>query len=159
MDKMLVIIIIFLAVTFTLAGILVMGAVPKIFQTSEKIDQTLVQQYEDHARDQLRLQIINETNHSLLNLENNLMDFIDESTERSIKGAEQRQQIIHSIAKATNGIENLTGQILNLTKSDSEGASEHRNSTNIHHEKLLELGNKIDENIIANMTKKGISPN
>lgn len=56
-DKQLLIIIIFLGVTFSLAGILVMGAVPKIFQSADKINQTqeivnetLLQQHEDQAR-------------------------------------------------------------------------------------------------------------
>lgn len=54
---MLVIIIIFLAVSFLMAGILAMGAIPKIFQSADKINQTQelvnqtqIQLHEDEAR-------------------------------------------------------------------------------------------------------------
>src|SRR5688572_30294034 len=106
MDKQLLIIIIFLVVTISLASLLVMGAVPKIFQTGEQINQTqtLINQtkHEDDARDIQRYLIVNETNNSMNNVEQHLVELINETREdekqaekRSATGAAERKQILN----------------------------------------------------------------
>jgi hypothetical protein len=145
MDKMLVIIIIFLAVTFVFAGILIMGAVPELFKQGEQLDQALIQQHEDEARanqtlheDQARdkqaTQIVKETNKSINVLEHRLTKFINESVNRSITGQIERQAIIDNVlniskqheivAKDHNilqvKVQNITEQIYNLLKEADE---------------------------------------
>ena len=170
---MLVIIIIFLAITFTLAGVLVMGAVPKIFQTGEQVNQTqttlnqthlfLMEQeardnqtkYEDQARlnqtifqiqhedlareiqqqtenterDKQRYLIINETNTSLNRLEDNIMLYINESTERSLQGAQERQKIMD--------------EILNISKQHDKVAKDH----DMISREVGNVTNKVDQNL------------
>jgi hypothetical protein len=50
MDKQLLIIIIFLTISFAFIGIYSMGIIPTIFQTKDIANQTLVQNHEDQAR-------------------------------------------------------------------------------------------------------------
>jgi hypothetical protein len=118
MDKQLLIIIIFLAVTFSLAGILVMGAVPKIFQTGEQVNQTqaslnqtqlfiMQTQHEDQARENQSNKINRETNKSINDLENRLYDFMNLSAKRSEIGAQERQIIINQLQNQTKQIYEL----------------------------------------------------
>ena len=51
MDKMLTIIIIFLAISVFLCRFIIYGSSSKIFQGVDIANQTLVQQYEDKARE------------------------------------------------------------------------------------------------------------
>jgi hypothetical protein len=145
MDKMLAIIIIFLGITFSLAGLLVMGAVPELFKQGDQLDQALIQQHEDEARenqtkhedqardiqyqmenaarDKQRDQIVKETNKSINNLEQRLVKFINESSNRSVAGAVERQLILDNIlnvSKRTDVVvkdhDIIQNQVANQTK-------------------------------------------
>lgn len=138
MDKILAVIIIFIAMMFLMAAVLAMGAVPKIFQTGEKIDQTLIQKHEDEARESQKFQIIQETNKSLnqsmTTLENRLYKFMNLSAERSEKGQQERQKIIDEILNVSSQhdkvakdhnilqtkVQNMTEQIYDLLKDADE---------------------------------------
>jgi hypothetical protein len=150
MDKMLVIIIIFLAVSFLMAAILAMGAVPKIFQTDAKVDQALIQKHEDEAREAQKFQIVTETNKSLnqsiTTLENRLYKFMNESQTRSEKGQQERQKIIDEIL-------NVSSQHDKVAKDHDIILIEAQNTTNHVEEELYRYGensveklNKIVEN-------------
>lgn len=142
-----------------------------------RANQTL---HEDLERDKQRLLIINETNASLKDFEQRMQKYISGSENRSQTGASERKEILQKLNIALDNqeaqlsnqdtqlkllqgqsedIQNLTRILVNLTKQDNIGAIEHRTSSQDHHQTLIELGKKIDENIVANMTKKGISPN
>lgn len=153
MDKMLVIIIIFLGVSFLMAAVLVMGAVPKIFQNSETINktqeiinQTQIQLHEDEAREKQKFEIIRETNRSmnesLVNLENRFYQFMNLSAERSEKGQQERAKIIDNI--------------LNLSKKQEIIQIKVQNMTN----EIYDLLKRADErNFQATITNKGILVN
>jgi Na+-transporting methylmalonyl-CoA/oxaloacetate decarboxylase gamma subunit len=66
-DKTLLIIVIFLSITILMAAILAMGAIPQIFRSAEKINQTQeiinqtqIQLHEDEAREKQVTQILNQ---------------------------------------------------------------------------------------------------
>jgi hypothetical protein len=135
-----------------MAAILVMGAIPKIFQTGEQVNQTqstlnqtqlfLQEQkardnqtrHEDEARDAQRNQIIKDTNKSLLELEQRLVKFMNESQTRSEKGQQERQKIIDNIINIQQQhnsvskdhdilqmkVENTTKQTYDLLKTADE---------------------------------------
>jgi ElaB/YqjD/DUF883 family membrane-anchored ribosome-binding protein len=133
MDKQLLIIIIFLVIVISFASILVMGAIPKIFQTGEKVDQQFEfekqTKHEDDARDEQRYLIINETNNSLNRIENNLRDFINESENRSAAGAAERKQILN--------------QLLNVTKQHERVSIDHDSISN----DVKNVTHNVDENL------------
>jgi predicted PurR-regulated permease PerM len=116
MDKILAVIIIFLAITFSLAGILAMGAIPELFKQGKQLDQALVQQHEDEGRANQSATILRETNKSITDLEHRLVKFINESTNRSLVGAEERQKIMDNINIVQEKVDNTTKQTYDLLK-------------------------------------------
>ena len=135
---MLVIIIIFISVSFLMASVLVMGAVPKIFQNSETINktqeiinQTQIQLHEDESREKQKFEIIRETNRSmnesLSNLENRFYQFMNLSSERSEKGQQERAKIIDNVLNLSKKqeiiqikVQNMTNEIYDLLKRADE---------------------------------------
>jgi hypothetical protein len=139
-----------------MAAILVMGTVPKIFQTSDKIDQALVQQHEDEARanqtlhedlerekqksfeneqrDKQRDLIVKETNKSMNDLEQRLVKFMNQSTNRSLAGSLERRVLLDNILNVSQQhdkvakdhnilqtkVENTTKQTYDLLKTADE---------------------------------------
>jgi|SRR5215203_81581 len=177
-DKQLTVIIIFLALMFTIAGILVMGAVPKIFenadisnQTQGILNQTQIQLHEDASRNNQTLFEMRheekgrtiQTAHNdmqLQKLADKLMGFINASTERSEIGQQERQAILGNVLELqtevknlTKSIESNTEQILNLTQNDYSGATAHREMSTMHHDKILELMDGLDQNLNQNFTE------
>jgi hypothetical protein len=102
MDKQSLVIFAFLVVSVLFAAILAMGAVPKIFQTSDKMDQALLQQHEDASRANQTANISNHIHIELEELKSNLTGFIDDSSNRSAYGAAERQYILESILEVSN---------------------------------------------------------
>jgi CRISPR/Cas system CSM-associated protein Csm5 (group 7 of RAMP superfamily) len=135
-----------------------MGAVPKIFQTGEKVtqsqellNQSLLLQHEDEARenqtkhedearekqmlfeneqrDIQRYLIVNDTNNSLNRIEHNLRDFIHESENRSAAGATERKQILN--------------QLLNVTKQHEIVSRDHDSISN----DVKNITDNVDKNL------------
>jgi hypothetical protein len=142
---MLIIIIIFLGIVFSLAGVLAMGAIPEIFKQGEQLDQALIQQHEyearanqtlheDVAREEQAAKINRETNKSINDLENRLYNFMNLSSKRSEIGAQERAMIANEVlnisqqhdrvAKDHNTLQikmqNMTTEIYNLLKMAAE---------------------------------------
>src|SRR5215212_5248542 len=178
MDRQLVIIIIFLAIVFSFASVLVMGAVPKIFENAEIsnqtqgiLNQTQVQLPEDASRNNQTLFEMrheeqgrtNQTKHNDMQLQrvtDRLMPFINASVERSEIGQQERQAILGNVLELQTEVKNLTKsielnteQILNLTKNDYTGATSHREMSTMHHDKILELMDGLDQNLKGNFTE------
>src|SRR5215211_4015199 len=161
MDRQLIIIIIFLAIVFSFASVLVMGAVPKIFenadisnQTQQILNQTQIQLHEDASRNNQTLFEMrheeegrtNQTKHNdmqLQRLADKLRVFINASMERSEIGQQERQAILDNVLELQTEVKNLTKsieynteQILNLTQNDYSGATAHREMSEMHHDKI-----------------------
>ena len=93
MDKTTLLIIVFMGISFMMAGILITGAVPKIFENSEVLNNAAVLLHEDAARNNQSNIIINEVKDLILNnrlvvedyFENHslyILDYVDNQTKR-----------------------------------------------------------------------------
>jgi hypothetical protein len=141
-DRQLLIIIIFLGICFVLIAIFSMGLIPKIYQTNEKVDQTLIQQHEDEARENQSTLILRETNKSLLELEHRIIKFINESTNRSLTGQIERGMILDNIDVVQTKVENITNNTYDLLKQ----ADKRNFEATINNKKLIEnLTNAIND--------------
>jgi predicted P-loop ATPase/GTPase len=76
MDKILAIILIFVAMMIIMAAVLAMGAVPKIYQGVEISNQTLIQQHEDDARNNQSQLILNNTSRVIYNHQKDLEEYM-----------------------------------------------------------------------------------
>lgn len=87
-------------------------------------------------------------------LQSNQMKTLANSINSSLEayGENSIEQFLAILENQERIGELLRDEILNLTKTDNEGAKEHRTASNLHHGKLLELMKKMDENIIQNIT-------
>lgn len=115
------------------------GVVNKLDYTTSQnshILASLENKSKDHERQSNQMKI-------LAGSINSSLESYGENSIKQFLSILDNQKMIHEL---------LTDQILNLTKTDNTGALEHRNSTLIHHEKMLELIKKIDENILGNIT-------
>jgi|SRR5215211_973888 len=127
-DKQSLLILTFLIVFGVSAAITITGALPKIFETNEKVNQAVIQQHEDEGRANQTIKISQHVDEKIDQMLNNLTDFITVSANRSTIGAIERGQILDSIldvankqtivakdhSKLSKGISNITNQTLDL---------------------------------------------
>ena len=154
MDKMLTIIIIFISMSILMAAILVMGAVPKIFQTGQQVNQTqatlnqtqmFIQeqaardkqtrhedqarfnqtQHEDNARDKQANKIVNTVKEDLNRLKNEFFQFVSESEKRSEQANTQRDKLQKDMSLALIQNQNITDEILNISNQHKQVAKDH----------------------------------
>lgn len=117
---MLLLIIIFLAAMILTAAILAMGAIPEIFRQTELINQTLIQQYEDKARQQQADIILNHMDEEINNLQTNLTLLMLDSENRNNQSFNERVKIVEGISQLIENTEDFASQNLNLTKMNKQ---------------------------------------
>jgi hypothetical protein len=152
MDKILAVIIVFLGITFSLAGILAMGAVPKIFQTGEKVDQSLIQQHEDQARENQSNKITRETNKSINELEQRLYKFFNVSAERSERGQQERQKLLQDNQLLFRNQEAMLKGIQKILNEAVTKMTEHQLTIKKYGSENNALGRAISEELGLNVT-------
>lgn len=164
MDKMLAIIILFLGAMIITAAILAMGAVPQIFRTAERTDtletvlnESLIVKQQQEAldkqaqaenlqRDKQRYQIINETNKTVRDMGDELKQYMNDSENRSVKAAKERNAIMNEIL-------NVSNQHDKVSQEHDKILIEAQNTTNHVEDELYRYGeNSIEmfKNIIDN---------
>jgi predicted PurR-regulated permease PerM len=108
MDKMIAIIVMFMVVSFIMAGILITGAIPQIFQTGEIIKS-----------DQATLK---DVKRGLIKLYNATTDFIEREQNTTHHILEQQNQAIEQIGKTVNSTNRLVldiGHQINMSSAYS----------------------------------------
>src|SRR5215211_8912151 len=96
-DKQTVLILTFLVVFGVSAAITITGALPKIFETNEKVNQAVVQQHEDEGRANQTIIISQHMDEKIDAVQDNLTTFIKESEQRSNVSNQQRINIMGNI--------------------------------------------------------------
>lgn len=118
MDKMLAIIIIFLGISALMAAILAMGAVPKIFQNAEVINQT-----QDETKNQTEIIL------KQFQRENNTTQKILENQNQSLSNQailiKDMQKSIKQNYLAIEQNHNISNYILNISNEHKQVAKDH----------------------------------
>jgi hypothetical protein len=128
MDKQLTIIIIFLAIMFTLAGVLVMGAVPKIFQTSETANETKVETQNQTEIILKQFQRENNTTQRVLSNQGVVIDKLD-------KSLSNQHLMLLGINTTISQNHNDLAQNLNVSRQNQNISKQHQ-IVAIDHDKL-----------------------
>jgi membrane glycosyltransferase len=130
MDKILAIIIIFLGISFLMAGILAMGAVPKIFQTGEETtNQTEIIIKHFERENNTTNKLLNSMNQSLVNEDKAIrnqgimIEKLNESLQQNLNISKEHQ----TVAKDHDSIQTIQGRLLqNLTEELKEIKTLHK---------------------------------
>jgi len=107
-DKQTVLILTFLVVFGVSAAITITGALPKIFETNEKVNQAVVQQHEDEGRANQTIIISQHMDEKIDAVQDNLTTFIKESEQRSNVSNQQRINIMGNISQVLDSLQNKT---------------------------------------------------
>lgn len=153
---MLAVIIIFLSISALMAAILAMGAVPKIFQNAEVINQT-----QDETKNQTdiiikQFQRENNTTHKILYNQNVSLQNQQKLIEDMDKTIEQNHVDIAMNVNVSQNIQNITDEILKISQEHKQVAKDHdrivieaQNTTNYVEQELERYG----ENSIEKLQK------
>ena len=131
---MLIVFVIFIGFAIFLAALLAMGAVPEIYKQSELINQTLLNQYEDTAREKQSENIRKDIKNLLIQLDDNISEYIvreNNTTQRIInkliEGEERIEEILKNQERVMNdhdiiakAHDNMTSSIGKITRENNE---------------------------------------
>jgi type II secretory pathway pseudopilin PulG len=127
-DKTLLIIVIFLSITILMAAILAMGAIPQIFRSAEKINQTQeiinqtqIQLHEDEAREKQVTQILNQVKVIITEHHDELENYVDRQNNTTRKLLINQENMIHGIELLLNTtVTKISDNQLKVTKYGTE---------------------------------------
>lgn len=139
-DKLTVLIVFMVAVFAVSAVLLIMGTVPKIFETSNQINQTNIlleqrialteqQKHEDDARDKQAVMILAHVDAQLQLLKNNLTQLMTDMENRSISSSEQRFVMMKKLDANTGQNTKILANLDNKSKDHDRQSNEMRNLT------------------------------
>jgi hypothetical protein len=131
MDKTSLIIVPFLVISILMAGVLMTGFVPKIYETNEQVNTTnfLLQQrialseqqeHEDQARDIQAVKISTHVDNQLNRMQDNLTEFMFEAEKRSNLSFAQRTNMISNISIIVESLEQKSEDHAKFSKNMSE---------------------------------------
>ena len=145
-DKQSLLLLTFILVFSVGAIITFTGALPTIFETNEKVNQAVIQQHEDEGRANQTIVLSKHIDERLEEIQKNLTQYINISSNRSSYGAAERQQIMESILEVSGEHDKVAATHSKIQKELGNLTQEIRDMLEEYGENSIEKFNRIVEN-------------